>query len=120
MVRLLTASPIAENDGDEAPSFLLEETNDYVYIENLDPNPTIDFIENEFGECNKLLAIEERKDPHVETMTMEKLLSSQRHDAFCAEISSGSNVGENRSFSHDDNELLIRKIHPDQKIVVPH
>ena len=118
--RLLTASPTVDNDEDEIPSFLLEETNDDLYLETLDLHATVDFIEQDFDEEDHLLAIEKTKEPQFQKITMEELLSSQHNDAFCAEISRRLNGGEKLSFSHDDNGLLVRTTHPEHQIVVPH
>ena len=118
--RLLSGPPTVEDGEDEIPSFLLEDIEEDPYTGTLDLNTTMDFIENDFAEGDQLLAAEERKDPRVEKITMEELLTSQHNDAFCAEISRRLNGGEKLSFSHDDNGLRVRTIHPEHQIVVPH
>lgn len=92
-----------EDDEHEILSFLLE---DELYLESLYLNATVAFIETDFEEGNLLLALEERKTPCLETMTMEALLASQKNAAFCAEISLRVNGVEKLSFSKTENGLF--------------
>lgn len=73
---------------------------------------------NEFNGVFHELAKKEAKGHRMEQMSIEGLLESQHNDAFFAEISRPLNHLEQLSFYHNENELLVQKIHPEHDIVV--
>lgn len=117
---LLIGSPAVTDDAEEVPSFLLEATKDNIHLETIELDSTVDFIENEFERDDQTIEIKERKNARLENITMEALLGSQRNDAFWTEINHRLNRGEKLSFSHNETRLLVRKIHADHQIFVPH
>lgn len=79
-------------------------------------------MEPEDDEIDHLLANRDDLDdkPQLSHISLEELLSAQFHDRFCSEICRRLNEGENLSFPHENNGVMVVKINTDSKIVILH